>query len=118
MTRKHHYQNYFIKGWSFEDVLPYFLRAEGYQETLHNKSNLTEKQSFLGKNGDLPIRDSLHLSPLANFFPKMGQKHNQEKSDESTIENGYLDGFSIPQLNIDSFGSRADTYSSFLKGDT
>ena len=71
MTRKHHYQNYFTKGWSFEDVLPYFLRAEGYQEPLHNRSKAKEKQHYYGRNGELPIRDSLHLSPLAKLFQKL-----------------------------------------------
>ena len=53
-------------GWSFDDVLPYFLRAESYLE----KRNLQ-----YGRNGELPIRDSLHLSPLAKIFQNMSKNY-------------------------------------------
>ena len=38
-----------------------------------------------------------------------------EQDDEDNLNDGFLDGFRLPRLNIDAFGKRADTYSSFLK---
>ena len=45
----------------------------------------------------------------------MAERHGFLDRDTDDINNGHLEGFAIPQLNIDSKGRRADTYSSFLK---
>ena len=44
----------------------------------------------------------------------MTENHDDNEG-EQDINNGHLDGFATPQLNIDSLGKRADAYSSFLK---
>ena len=36
-----------------------------------------ERTQFYGRNGELPIRDSLHLSPLAKILQKIAEKQNK-----------------------------------------
>ena len=86
-------------GWSYSEVLPYFKRAEQYY-------------NIDPKTGDLPITDSIFLSPLAKAWQAMAENHNL---DQDNINDGNISGFAIPQLNIDKTGKRADTYSSYLQ---
>ena len=100
-------------GWSYKEVLPYFKRAEKYYKIDPNA-------------GDLPITESIFLSPLAKAWQAMAGKHNLVKNDKNSKnyingkngqndQNGDISGFATPQLNIDQNGKRADTYSSYLK---
>ena len=92
--------------WSYEKVLPYFLKSEKYLDQAPND------EINHNRNGELPVRDSIYLSPLAKAWQKMAEKHHLNQSD---INDGDLRGFAVPQLNLDSQGRRGDTYSSFLK---
>ena len=48
-------------------------KADGFVQYCSNK----EKTQFYGRNGELPIRDSLHLSPLAKVLQKIAEKQNK-----------------------------------------
>ena len=48
-------------------------KADGFVQNCSNK----ERTQFYGRNGELPIRDSLHLSPLAKVLQKIAEKQNK-----------------------------------------
>ena len=48
-------------------------KADGFVQYCSNK----ERTQFYGRNGELPIRDSLHLSPLAKILQKIAEKQNK-----------------------------------------
>ena len=48
-------------------------KADGFVQNCSNK----ERTQFYGRNGELPIRDSLHLSPLAKILQKIAEKQNK-----------------------------------------
>ena len=48
-------------------------KADGFVQYCSNK----ERTQFYGRNGELPIRDSLHLSPLAKVLQKIAEKQNK-----------------------------------------
>ena len=52
-------------------------KADGFVQYCSNK----ERTQFYGRNGELPIRDSLHLSPLAKVLQKIAEKQNKVRID-------------------------------------
>jgi choline dehydrogenase len=94
------------KGWSYRDVLPYFLRSE------RQIGRFNQHRDVHNTDGELFVRDSIFLSPLVAGYEKMAKIHGYNQTDAN---DGNLEGFEIPQLTIDAQGRRSDTYSAFLK---
>ena len=89
--------------WSYEEVLPYFKKAE-YQEKLED--------DFHGKNGPLNVMDRKYTNPLSDVFVKagteLGYPVNHDFNGEKQEGFGY---YQVTQKN----GSRCSTVSAYLK---
>ncbi len=56
-------------GWSFEEILPYFIRSE------HNEQFYLVDRGFHGKNGELNVTfANKYITPLAKAFVEAGQE--------------------------------------------
>ncbi|KAL4219801.1 hypothetical protein ACF0H5_020213 [Mactra antiquata] len=92
------------KGWSYENVLPYFLKSENMldEELKHSKYHNTD--GLLGTIVDRTV-------PITQKFVEAGKEIGFDEVDyngESMI------GFSYPQVNVQG-GSRSSTLSGFLR---
>ena len=94
------------KGWSYKDVLPFFLKSE------RQLSPLKDNQDTHSGSGNHHVRDSIYFSPLKAAYEAMAKRHGYHQTD---INDGSIEGFELPQLNIDENGRRSDTYSAYLK---
>ena len=84
-----HWADLGFPDWSYKKVLPYFLRSEKYLKESGSPNHNTK--------GELPVQDSIFLSPMAEAWQKMAEKHELNQSD---INDGDVQGFAVPQLNI------------------
>lgn len=75
------------KGWSYEEVLPYFKKAEN-QEVISDK--------FHGKGGPLNVTNRNYTNHLSDIFVKAGQELGYSKNDDFNGEN--QDGFGYYQV--------------------
>nr|XP_027209162.1 uncharacterized protein LOC113802748 [Penaeus vannamei] len=56
-------------GWSYRDVLPYFIKSEDYRGTRHGAT-----AAYHGFGGPLTVEDKHWYTPLLNGFLKAGQQ--------------------------------------------
>ena len=84
-----HWADLGFSDWSYKKVLPYFLRSEKYLKKSDDPNH--------NSKGELPVQDSIFLSPIAEAWQKMAEKHELNQSD---INDGDVKGFAVPQLNI------------------
>ena len=77
------------RGWSFQDVLPYFKKMESYDGG---------SDELRGRNGPLPVTDSAKLSPLFDALitssEMIGVKYNADYNGEDQ------EGISMTQATI------------------
>jgi len=92
-------------GWSYEEVLPYFLKSEKQIGRYINNEYHSTK-------GWLDVSDSKFLTPMAEAYQHMATRNNYSWDD---INNGDIEGFDFPQMNINENGQRSDTFTLMLK---
>jgi choline dehydrogenase len=91
------------KGWSFEDVLPYFKKLE----TWHGKPN-----SMRGTDGPIHVVNGPLDCPYYDAFMEAGRQAGFNYSED--INSGTQEGFGHFQMNIEN-GVRASTAYSYQK---
>ena len=62
--------------------------------------------------GWLDVSDSKFLTPMAEAYQHMATRNNYSWDD---INNGDIEGFDFPQMNINENGQRSDTFTLMLK---
>ncbi|CAH1390495.1 unnamed protein product [Nezara viridula] len=91
-------------GWSYEDVLPYFMKAE-------NNTEPTLKGSlFHGTKGPLNVQYSKYFTPLREEFIKAGTEIGWDKVDYNGLEQN---GIGYAQLTINDH-TRESTSKAYL----
>lgn len=91
------------KGWSYQDVLPYFKKAEA-NESLGN--------DYHGQHGPLPISDNRYRHPLTMAFIRAGQEMGLTYSTD--FNGADQQGIGFYQTNTRN-GARASTAQTYLK---
>lgn len=91
------------KGWSYQDVLPYFKKAEA-NESLGNQ--------YHGQHGPLPISDNRYRHPLTMAFIRAGQEMGLTYSTD--FNGADQQGIGFYQTNTYR-GARASTAQTYLK---
>ncbi|XP_015180329.1 PREDICTED: glucose dehydrogenase [FAD, quinone]-like isoform X2 [Polistes dominula] len=92
-------------GWSYEEVLPYFLKSED------NRNPYLAKSPYHNTSGYLTVQEAPWTSPLAIAFLQAGQELGYEIRD---INGESQTGFMIPQATIRR-GSRCSSAKAFLR---
>ncbi|XP_043591389.1 glucose dehydrogenase [FAD, quinone]-like [Bombus pyrosoma] len=92
-------------GWSYEDVLPYFLKSED------NRNHNYAKTPYHSTGGYLTVEEPKWHTPLAAAFIQAGKEMGYESRD---INGERHTGFMIPQGTIRD-GSRCSTAKAFLR---
>ncbi|XP_043491508.1 glucose dehydrogenase [FAD, quinone]-like [Polistes fuscatus] len=92
-------------GWSYEEVLPYFLKSED------NRNPYLEKSPYHRTGGYLTVQEPPWRSPLAIAFLQAGQELGYENRD---INGESQTGFMIVQATIRR-GSRCSSAKAFLR---
>lgn len=94
------------KGWSYQEVLPYFKKGESYRADKY-----PEADQYHGKNGELPVTQQQSPHPLSEFFVKSAQnagyEYNQDFNGHKQDGIGY---FHVNQIE----GSRCSSAKAFL----
>ena len=93
-----------LTGWSYEDVLPYFKRAE---------SNTRGADDFHGADGPLNVTDENGTHPLFDAFVGAGQQAGYGLNPD--FNGAEQEGFGKYQFTIQG-GRRQSTAATFLKG--
>ncbi len=62
------------KGWSYEEVLPYFIKSE------HNEQIGEMDEGYHGNNGELNVTDPLFTTQVGHAFVEAGQKIGLNKN--------------------------------------
>ncbi|CAG7723347.1 unnamed protein product [Allacma fusca] len=94
------------KGWSYQDVLPYFIKAERQTDPVLAADSLHH-----GTNGPLVVTTQRHRTPLMHAFLKAGRYMGYEIGDP----NGYTQSvFSPFQMTIN-HGKRWSTARAYLR---
>ncbi|XP_060603817.1 glucose dehydrogenase [FAD, quinone]-like [Ruditapes philippinarum] len=91
------------EGWGYEDVLPYFLKAEDIQITE------LETSKYHSKGGPLAVSNG-HITPLTDVFTRAGQELGYNVTDYNGEDQ---EGFSIVQKTIRN-GVRSSTGLEYL----
>lgn len=91
------------KGWSFESVLPYFMKSEHYQD-------FDGDINYRGYGGPLNVRKAEYVTPLAHQIMKAGEELDYKMVDYNGKSQT---GFSFVQSTINN-GHRCSTASAFL----
>src|SRR4051794_14298161 len=81
------YDGWGIPGWSYDDLLPYFIKAED------NERGASE---FHGVGGPLPVSDSRSKNPMAVAFAQAGVEAGHPANDD--FNGAEQDGFGIYQV--------------------
>lgn len=89
-------------GWSYDEVLPYFLKSEN--------SLLEEKSKYHSTGGPLTVTHPSYVTELDEAFVEAGRKLGYRVGDYNG-ESPY--GFSLPQVTIKD-GKRVSTSTAFL----
>ena len=92
-------------GWSYEDVLPYFIKSED------NRNPYLAETPYHGTGGYLTVQESPYKTPLATAFVQGGVEMGYENRDGN---GAFQTGFMIPQGTIRR-GSRCSTAKAFLR---
>ncbi len=94
---------YGLSGWSYQDVLPYFRKAESWQGA---------PSAYRGSDGPLTVRESAYQDPLLQAFIKAGHSAGYPLAADYNGEQ--QDGFALIQETIDN-GRRASTARAYLR---
>ncbi|XP_057381659.1 glucose dehydrogenase [FAD, quinone]-like [Daphnia carinata] len=92
-------------GWSYDDVLPYFIKSED------NRNPYLAQSPYHGVGGYLTVQESPYKTPLATAFVEGGVELGYEHQDGN---GAYQTGFMISQGTIRR-GSRCSTSKAFLR---
>ncbi|KAG7204868.1 hypothetical protein KM043_005268 [Ampulex compressa] len=92
-------------GWSYEDVLPYFLKSED------NRNPYLARTAYHRTGGYLTVQEPPWRSPLSIAFLQAGQELGYENRD---INGANQTGFMLTQATIRR-GSRCSTAKAFLR---
>lgn len=92
------------KGWSWDDVEPYFVRAE---------DNERGPVPGHGVGGPWQVSDPVDVHPLTDMFVAAGVEAGLPYNPD--FNHGDQDGVGIYQRNIDRRGRRASVYTSYLE---
>jgi choline dehydrogenase len=96
------YDGWGIDGWRYDDLLPYFIRAE---------DNERGADAFHGVGGPLPVSDSRSRNAMTAAFAEAGVQAGFEANDD--FNGARQDGFGIYQLTQRN-GMRASTAVAYL----
>ncbi len=96
-----------LPGWSYQDVLPYFRKAED------QRGRYKSDKEHHGTKGPTPVRDSIFLSELSSAYNKMASRHGYAVN--SDLNDRVQEGFEAPQVTIDFKGSRSSSYTAYLR---
>ncbi|KAK9506360.1 hypothetical protein O3M35_008312 [Rhynocoris fuscipes] len=94
------------KGWSWDDVYPYFLKSE---KVLIKKGWVTQK--YHGHDGYLSVDTSSYKTPIARAFVDAGRELGYKTTDYNA---GNICGFSYVQSTLEN-NSRMSTSRAFLR---
>ena len=94
-------------GWSFDDVLPYFLKSEGNR----NPYSVANSPKYHSAEGELTVQNIPYRTPLVNAFLQGGIEMGYEYRDINTDKQT---GFMEAQATIRR-GSRCSTNKAFLR---
>ncbi|MDA3933476.1 MAG: choline dehydrogenase [Gammaproteobacteria bacterium] len=97
-----HWQALGNPGWSYADVLPYFLRAEG---------NTRGSNSYHNDAGPLGVADLRHHNPLSDCFIKAGRQSGHALNDD--FNGARQAGFGLYQVTQRD-GRRSSTATAYL----
>src|SRR5437763_1201857 len=81
------YDGWGIPGWSYDDLLPYFIKAE---------DNERGANEFHGVGGPLPVSDSRSKNPMVAAFAQAGVEAGHPAHDD--FNGAEQDGFGIYQV--------------------
>uniref|UniRef100_A0A0P5GQM6 Glucose dehydrogenase (FAD, quinone) n=1 Tax=Daphnia magna TaxID=35525 RepID=A0A0P5GQM6_9CRUS len=93
-------------GWSFEEVLPYFIKSED-----NRNPYLAKNKEYHGTGGYLTVQEAPYQTPLSAAFVQAGVEMGYENRDcNGAIQTGFM----IPQGTVRD-GSRCSTAKAFLR---
>jgi choline dehydrogenase len=81
------YDGWGIPGWSYDDLLPYFIKAE---------DNERGADEFHGVGGPLPVSDSRSRNPMVAAFAQAGVEAGHPANDD--FNGAAQDGFGVYQV--------------------
>ncbi|MBA2765183.1 MAG: GMC family oxidoreductase N-terminal domain-containing protein [Thermoleophilaceae bacterium] len=90
------------EGWGYEDVLPYFTKAE---------DNERGEDQFHGAGGPLPVRESRSMNPIAEAFIEAAAQAGHERNPD--FNGARQEGFGRYQTTQEN-GMRASTAGRYL----
>ena len=90
------------EGWSYDDVLPYFMRSE---------DNERGEDQYHGTGGPLPVRESRAMSPVADAFIEAAAQAGHERNPD--FNGARQEGFGRYQVTQEK-GMRASTSTRYL----
>lgn len=93
------------KGWSYDDVLPYFIKSED------NRNPYLARTKYHGSGGLLTVQEAPWRTPLALAFVQAGMELGYRNQD---INGANQTGFMLAQATIRR-GSRCSTAKAFLR---
>ncbi len=92
-------------GWSYENVLPYFIKSED------NRNAYLAETPYHGKGGYLTVTETPYRTPLASAFVEAGVEMGYSHRD---INGEFATGFMFAQTTTRE-GSRCSTAKAFLR---
>lgn len=78
------------EGWSYDDVLPYFIKSE------HNESL---NDDYHGKDGPLNVAELRHDNPFSRYFVEAGSQHYPINHDFNGAEQEGIGLYQVTQKN-------------------
>jgi len=92
-------------GWSYEEVLPYFVKAE------NNKNPALIEREYHGTEGPLVVQQFPHRPPLADAIVEAGKELGYRNGDLNGVNQT---GIAIAQMMVDN-GMRGSTSRMYLR---
>jgi choline dehydrogenase len=92
-------------GWSYEEVLPYFIKAE------NNKNPELTEENYHGNGGPLVVQHFPHHPPLSEAIVEAGKELGYRTGDLNGMNQT---GFAIAQMMVDN-GLRGSTSRMYLR---
>ena len=91
------------KGWSYDEVLPFFKKSEA-QQRIHDQ--------YHNQSGELNVMDRIYSNPLSNVFVEAAQELGYQKNGD--FNGATQEGFGLYQVTQKK-GSRFSAVDAFLK---
>ncbi len=101
--------NYNAKGWSYDEVLPYFLMSENNTDL----ELVAKNPNYHNTTGPLAVSSHKNPDPIILRYIEVANKLGYPKNEDINGENQF--GVSIAQSTIDWDGVRASTANAFLQ---